>query len=98
MLLKPEVQQTLVDSPAEEDILTWIEAFLIDRKARVRVKGDLQFYHFKLKRLSEFCETKLVKTTPQLGSALTSGVYCILCFQFQQLVCERKNCLYLLPW
>lgn len=39
MFLKPDIQQSLTDSPVEEDILTWIEAFLIDRKAGGCAKG-----------------------------------------------------------
>ena len=49
MFLKPEVQRTLSDSPVDEDILTWIEAFLVDRKARGCAKGTLVFYQQKIK-------------------------------------------------
>jgi hypothetical protein len=74
-------------------LLTWIEAFLIDRKTRGCAKGTMQFYHFKLKLFPAFCGTQLVKIHSQLGSTMINGVNYIFCFQHQQPVCERKNCL-----
>ncbi len=66
MFLKPEVQRTLSDSPVDEDILTWIEAFLIDRKARGCAKGTLVFYQQKMKSFPAYCESQVVTQICQI--------------------------------
>ena len=66
MFLKPEVQRTLADSPVDEDILTWIEAFLIDRKARGCAKGTLVFYQQKLKAFAYYCDSRVVSLISQI--------------------------------
>ena len=66
MFLKPEVQRTLSDSPVEEDILTWIEAFLIDRKARGCAKGTLVFYQQKMKAFADYCDSQVVSQISQI--------------------------------
>lgn len=50
----------------DEYILTWIEAFLIDRKARGCAKGTIEFYGFKLTLFTDYCETQLVKDISQI--------------------------------
>ncbi len=66
MFLKPEVQRTLSDSPVDEDIYTWIEAFLIDRKARGCAKGTLVFYRQKMKSFADYCESQVVSKINQI--------------------------------
>ncbi len=66
MFLKPEAQRTLSDSPVNEDILTWIEAFLIDRKARGCAKGTLVFYQQKMKSFADYCESQVVSEVSQI--------------------------------
>lgn len=70
MFLKPEVQRTLSDSPVEEDILTWIEAFLIDRKARGCANGTLVFYQQKMKSFADFCGSQVVSKKSQITPTL----------------------------
>lgn len=58
-----ETQRTnLVD----DYLLTWIEAFLIDRKARGTAKGTLMFYSQKLKQFTDYCEGQAVKSISQI--------------------------------
>jgi integrase/recombinase XerD len=66
MFLKPEVQRTLTDSPVEEDIYTWIETFLIDRKARGCAKGTLVFYQQKMKAFADYCDSQVVSQISQI--------------------------------
>ena len=39
-------------------LLTWIEGFLIDRKARGLTKNTILYYSRKLKQFNEFAETQ----------------------------------------
>ena len=41
-------------------LLTWIDSFLIDRKAQGIAKGTLYFYQKKLKLLTDFCEAQVI--------------------------------------
>ena len=66
MLLKAGEHRTIEKVSMDEYILTWIEAFLIDRKARGCAKGTLEFYGFKLKLFTDYCETQLVKHISQI--------------------------------
>src|SRR5690349_20643737 len=43
-----------------DDLVTWIEGFLIDRKARGLTENTLLFYTRKLKQFNEFAETQAV--------------------------------------
>ena len=55
-----ETQGTLTNSLIDDYLLTWIEAFLIDRKARGLADGTLRFYRIKLKLFTDFCETQVL--------------------------------------
>lgn len=70
MFLKPGEHRTIEINTCDEYIFTWIEGFLIDRKARGCAKGTLEFYGFKLKLFTDYCETQYAKSishiTPQL--------------------------------
>jgi integrase/recombinase XerC len=44
----------------DTDLLTWIEAFLIDRKAQGLAKGTLYFYQKKLKLFIDFCKAQII--------------------------------------
>ena len=65
-----ETQGTLTNSFVGDYLLTWFEAFLIDRKARGLASGTLRFYRFKLKLFSDFCETQVVTQISQLTPTL----------------------------
>ena len=43
MFLKSETQRTLQVSNVDDYLLTWLEAFLIDRKAAGVAEGTLRF-------------------------------------------------------
>ncbi|MCJ7537302.1 MAG: tyrosine-type recombinase/integrase [Anaerolineales bacterium] len=65
-----ETQGTLTKTLVDDYLLTWFEAFLIDRKARGLAAGTLRFYRFKLKLFSDFCETQVVTQISQLTPTL----------------------------
>jgi len=66
MLLKIDTQRTLQDSSVDGYLLTWLEAFLIDRKAAGLADGSLRFYRQKIKLFSDYCEAQAVKQINQI--------------------------------
>jgi len=66
MYLKADIQRTLIDSPVDEYILTWVEAFLIDRKARGCAKGTLVFYQQKMKSFVDYCDSQIISQISQI--------------------------------
>jgi integrase/recombinase XerD len=59
-------QWTITDFSQETHLLTWVEAFLMDRKSQGLAAGTLYFYHKKLKLFTEFCESKLITEITQI--------------------------------
>jgi site-specific recombinase XerD len=53
-------QWTIVNSQ-DTHLLTWVEAFLFDRKAQGLSKGTLYFYQKKLQLFTAFCESQVVQ-------------------------------------
>jgi site-specific recombinase XerD len=51
-------------------LLTWIEGFLIDRKARGLTENTLLYYTRKLKQFNEFAETQAVTRLSQIDANL----------------------------
>jgi len=68
MSLITETQGTINISVADDYLMTWQEAFLIDRKAAGVATGTLQFYRTKLKLFSGYCEAYSVKQISQITS------------------------------
>ena len=66
MFNRIETQGTLTKTIIDDYLLTWFEAFLIDRKARGLAEGTLRFYRIKLKLFSNFCETQVVTQIGQI--------------------------------
>jgi integrase/recombinase XerD len=66
MFLKSDTQRTLQVSSADDYLLIWLEAFLIDRKAAGVAEGTLRFYRHKIKLFTDFCETQTVKQIGQI--------------------------------
>ena len=66
MLLNSETQRTLQVSSVDEYLLTWLEAFLIDRKASGVAEGTLRFYRQKIKLFSDYCEVQAVQQINQV--------------------------------
>ena len=54
----------------DTNLLIWIEAFLIDRKAQNMAKGTLYFYTKKLNLFTNFCESQAVKEITQIDANL----------------------------
>jgi len=48
-------------------LLTWIEAFLIDRKAQGLSDGTLYFYQKKLKLFTEYCEAQVLTQITEIS-------------------------------
>ncbi|MFC1921767.1 tyrosine-type recombinase/integrase [Chloroflexota bacterium] len=65
-----ETQGTITKTSVDDYLLTWFEAFLIDRKARGLANGTLRFYRIKLKLFSYFCETQVVTHIHQITTTL----------------------------
>jgi len=66
MPLKTENQRTQPISTVDEYILTWVEAFLIDRKSQGIANGTLTFYSHKLKQFTDYCEGQIIKDISQI--------------------------------
>jgi integrase/recombinase XerD len=66
MLPKIETQRTLQVSTVDDYLLTWLEAFLIDRKAKGVAVGTLRFYRQKIKLFSDYCDALTVKQIGQI--------------------------------
>lgn len=61
-----ETQRITAKSIIDDYLLTWVEAFLIDRKARGLSEGTILFYKVKLKLFCKYCKTQLVKQISQI--------------------------------
>jgi site-specific recombinase XerD len=66
MSLKIETQRTLQVSNVDDYLLTWLEAFLINRKAAGVAEGTLRFYRQKIKLFSDYCDALTVKQIGQI--------------------------------
>ena len=53
-------QWTILDTQ-DTYLLTWIDAFLVDRKAQGLSKGTLYFYQKKLELFTKFCDGQVIK-------------------------------------
>jgi len=62
-------QWTILDVQ-DTHLLTWVEAFLIDRKAQGLSKGTIYFYQTKLKLFTDYCETQIVKNITEITSPI----------------------------
>jgi integrase/recombinase XerD len=51
-------------------ILTWVEAFLVDRQAQGLSKGTLHFYRYKLKLFMFYCDVQEIKYITQITPVL----------------------------
>jgi len=66
MLPKIETQRTLQVSTVDDYLLTWLEAFLIDRKAAGVANGTLRFYRQKIKLFFDYCDAQSVNRIGQI--------------------------------
>ena len=64
-----DTQGTISKTLVDDYLSTWLEAFLIDRKAQGVSEGTLHFYHVKFKSFISYCDsnylTQVQQITPQ---------------------------------
>ena len=66
MSINTETQRTHQISLVDDYLGTWVEAFLVDRKAAGLATGTLRFYRQKIKLFSDYCEAQVVKQICQI--------------------------------
>ena len=66
MLPKIDTPRTIQVSAVDDYLLTWLEAFLIDRKAVGLANGSMRFYRQKIKLFSDYCEAQAVMQIGQI--------------------------------
>lgn len=66
MFLNPHELRTNLKSNVDDYIETWMEAFLVDRKANGVAKGTLMFYSQKLQGFAIICEAQELKQISQI--------------------------------
>lgn len=59
-------QWTILNEVQDSYLDTWIDAFMLDRKAQNMAKGTLYFYKKKLEFFSKYCESQAVKNITQI--------------------------------
>jgi site-specific recombinase XerD len=62
-----ETQRTTKFSGVDDYLLTWLEAFLIDRKSAGLAEGSLRFYRQKIKLFVDYCEAQAVTQISQIN-------------------------------
>ena len=67
MFLKTDNPRTIQVSRVDDYLITWLEAFLIDRKAAGVADGTLDFYRQKIKLFSDYCDALAVKQNGQIN-------------------------------
>jgi len=60
-------QWTITKYGQDTNLFTWIEAFLVDRKAQGLSEGTLNFYQKKLKLFIEYCEAMLLNQITEIS-------------------------------
>lgn len=63
-------QRTITAFQTDSYLLTWIDAFLVDRRAQNMSRGTILFYEVKLKGFSDYCEGQAVKEITQIDAGL----------------------------
>lgn len=58
--------QRILEVEVDDYLATWIEGFLLDRRAGGLAKRSVHFYEEKLKRFSEYCESQLITRITQI--------------------------------
>ena len=60
-------QGTIIKFSQETHLLTWIQAFLVDRKAQGLSRGTITFYRNKLKLFTDYCEDQLITQITEIN-------------------------------
>ena len=66
MFKQLDTQGTLSKIIVNDFLLTWLEGFLIDRKAQGVSEGTLHFYEVKFKSFIRYCEIEHIKYVKQI--------------------------------
>ena len=66
MTTKTIDQRTITNFSQDSHLLTWLEAFLIDRKAQGLAQGTIGFYRLKLSHFADFCESQAITQISQI--------------------------------
>jgi hypothetical protein len=66
IFFKTNNSQTVYLSKVNDYLVSWLEAFMIDRKSAGLVDGSLRFYRQKLKLLAHFCDAQAVQQISQI--------------------------------
>ncbi len=66
MRTTPQDQRTITNFSQDSHLLTWLEAFLIDRKAQGLAQGTIGFYRLKLSHFADFCESQAITQISQI--------------------------------
>ena len=69
MFKQLDTQGTLSKIIVNDFLLTWLEGFLIDRKAQGVSEGTLHFYEVKFKSFIRYCEIEHIKYVKQITPA-----------------------------
>ena len=77
MSLTTQNHRTPNTRKVDEYLLSWVEAFLIDRKAGV-TNGTSTFYSQKLKQFTNFCEGQALINISQISPTFIQNIYFIL--------------------
>jgi site-specific recombinase XerD len=68
---RPTIAQGIIkEYTLDTYLLTWIEAFLFDRKVQNLAKGTLDFYRRHLNLFIKFCDSQMVTQVDQLDPNL----------------------------
>lgn len=68
------LNQWTIKTFVEDDyLLTWADAFLIDRKSQSMSKGTLEFYRKKLKYFTDYCEGQAISGILQITPNIIRG-------------------------
>jgi site-specific recombinase XerD len=63
----PTITNKYMITQVHDYLLTWIEGFLIDRRARGLTNNTLLYYSRKLKQFNEYAETQAVMSTSHIS-------------------------------
>ncbi len=66
MFLKSHEQRTILKTNIDDYLETWMEAFLMDRKANGVARGTMVFYSQKLRGFADYCDAQEVKQISQI--------------------------------
>ena len=66
MFKSKDTQGIISKSLVNDDLKTWINGFLIDRKAQGVSEGTIHFYEVKFKSFTRYCEEHYITNIRQI--------------------------------